>query len=41
MEKMLEVRQDLRTAFHFERSRLNKLFTGAVVVLLILVLQMD
>jgi len=37
MEKMLEVRQDLRTAFHFERSRLNKLFTGAVKHPLVLV----
>ncbi|MCL1930840.1 MAG: hypothetical protein FWF55_03435, partial [Treponema sp.] len=37
MENMLEVRQDFRAAFHFERSRLNQLFTEAVRHPLVLV----
>jgi LuxR family maltose regulon positive regulatory protein len=37
MENMPEVRRDLRSIFHFERSRLNQLFTEAVRHPLVLV----
>ncbi|MCL1931510.1 MAG: LuxR C-terminal-related transcriptional regulator [Treponema sp.] len=37
MENMLEVQQDPRATFHFERSRLNQLFTEAVRHSLVLV----
>jgi LuxR family maltose regulon positive regulatory protein len=37
MEKMFEVRRDLRATFHFERSRLSQLFTEAVRHSLVLV----